>query len=285
MFTPLFLLINYQGILHTNDVFFKPLIEELEYLFIEGEQVFFSKDIPELSNKDTFPTLRAIPLLITADSKAHHEIGLTSAGGHKGCRRCHVQGVYVPEKRHYYFGSFQRRYWAPCLPRNVDVDRENGKAADQARSIAERKRICKETGVTGETIIYSLYDLCGLNPIKDLAIDAMHAIVLNLIRTELELMLSDLGSNSGLIPSDRVPSNGGLIDRSSLKCALNAVQWTPELRDGRLPVFCKDGQKLSYWKAEEFSKFILVAPFVLRKLIPRKAYDCFCLLKDIYSLV
>ena len=32
-------------------------------------------------------------------------------------------------------------------------------------------------------------------------------------------------------------------------------------------------------------KNFLVAPFVLRELIPRKAYDCFCLLKDIYSLV
>ena len=168
----------------------------------------------------------------------------------------------------------------------MDEDRENGKAADKARSIAERKRIYKEMGVTGETIIYSLYDLCGLNPIKDLTIDAMHAIVLNLIRSELELMLADLGSNSGLPPSDRDPSNGGLLDRTSLKCALDSVQWTAELKDGgRLPVFCKDGQKLSYWKAEEFSKFILVAPFVLRELLPKKSYDCFCLLKDIYCLV
>ena len=134
-----------------------------------------------------------IPLLITADSKAHHEIGLTSAGGHKGCRRCQVCGIYVTEKRHYYFGGFQRRYWTPCAPRTVLEDRKNGKAADQARSNVERKRICKEKGVTGETIFYRLYDLCGLNPIKDLTIDAMHAIVLNLIRSELELLLADLG--------------------------------------------------------------------------------------------
>ena len=71
--------------------------------------------------------------------------------------------------------------------------------------------------VTGETIIYTLYDLCGLNPIKDLMIDAMHAIVLNLIRTELEVMLTDVGRNSGVTPSDGVPSNGGLIDWSCLK--------------------------------------------------------------------
>ena len=47
---------------HKYDVLLKPLIEELEFLFIEDEQVFFSKQIPKLSNEDPFPTLLAIPL-------------------------------------------------------------------------------------------------------------------------------------------------------------------------------------------------------------------------------
>lgn len=60
-----------------------------------------------------------------------------------------------------------------------------------------QKRICKEKGVTGETIIlYRLYDLCGFDPVKDLTIDAMRAIVLNLVRTELSILLSDFGRNS-----------------------------------------------------------------------------------------
>ena len=219
---------------HKYDAFFEPLIDELEYLFVEDEQVFFSKNIPNLSSDDSCPTLRAIPLLITADSTAHHEIGLTSAGGHKGsaCRRCQLCGVYVAEKQHYYFGGFQRRYWTPCALRTVLEDRKHGKAADQVRSNAEEMRICKETGITGETIFYRLYNLCGLNPIKDLTIDAMHAIVLNLIRSELELLLANLGSNSGLLPAARDLANGGLLERSRLKNALDAVQWTTELRDG-----------------------------------------------------
>ena len=179
----------------------------------------------------------------------------------------------------------QKRYWTPCLPRTAQEDRLNGKAADRASSITERKQIGKEKGVTGETIFYRLFDLCGFDPVKDLTIDAMHAIVLNLIRTELTILLADLGRNSTLQPSERDPSNGGLLDKQSLASAIQKVEWTPELKDGRIPTFCKDGQKLSYWKAEEFSKFILVAPVVLRKLIPRKAYDCFCLLKDISDLV
>ena len=101
--------------------------------------------------------------------------------------------------------------------------------------------------------------------------------------TEALLLLADLGRNSSLQPNERDPSNGGVLDCQSLAFALERVEWTPELKDGRVLTFCKDGQRLSHWKAEEFSKFILVAPVILRNLIPKKSYDCFCLLKDIYN--
>ena len=270
---------------HKYDAFLKPLINELEELFIEGEEVYFNNEISGVCEQDSCSKLRVLPLLVTADSKAHHEIGLTSAGGHKGCRRCQVGGTYVPERRHYYYGNLRQRFWNPCQPRTAEEDRINGRAADRATTIAQRKRICKETGVTGESLFYRLYDLCKFDPVKDLTIDAMHAKVLNLMRTEASLLLADLGQNSSLQPSERDPSNGGVLGCQSLALALEKVEWTPELKDGRVPTFCKDGQRLSHWKAEEFSKFILVAPVMLRNLIPKKCYDCFCLLKVIYDLV
>ncbi len=95
----------------------------------------------------------------------------------KGCRRCTITGEYVPERRHYYYGHFQRRFWKPCPPRTAQ-DRQNGQATDRAVTVAERKIILKETGVTGESIFYRLYDLCSFDPVKDLVIDAMHATVL-----------------------------------------------------------------------------------------------------------
>ena len=270
---------------HKYDAFLKPLIDELEELFIEGKEVHFSKEIPGVCESNSCSTLRVLPLLVTADSRAHHEIGFTSAGGHRGCRRCKVGGTYVSERRHYYYGSFQKRYWNPCAPRTAVEDCINGKAADNATTVAERKKICKETGVTGESLFYRLYDLCRFDPVKDLTIDAMHAKVLNLIRTEASILLADLGRNSSLHPSERDPSNGGVLDRQSLASALESVEWTPELKDGRVSTFCRDGQRLSHWKAEEFSIFILVAPVLLRNLLSRKCYDCLCLLKDIYDLV
>lgn len=153
--------------------------------------------MPGFSEADDYPTLRPIPLLPTADSKAHLKIGLTSAGGMKGCRWCTVSGDYVPECRHYYYGHFQFRFWNLSPVRTAQEDRQSGRAADCVTTVAERKRISKGSGVTGESIFYCLYDLCGFDPVKDIVIDAMHAIVLNLIRTELEFhLLADLGANA-----------------------------------------------------------------------------------------
>ena len=273
---------------HKFDAFFEPLIREIEELFIEGEQVFFKEGVPGVSTEDDYPTLRLIPLLTTADSKAHHEIGLTSAGGLKGCRRCTVSGDYVPERRHYYYGHFQFRFWNPYPPRTAQEDRQSGREADCATTVTERKRLSKESGVTGESIFYRLYDLCGFDPVKDLVIDAMHAIVLNLIRTELEAhLLADLGANADRNPLERDPKIGGLLDRRSLAKALDNVDWLTELKDGRVPSVPNscETKKLGHWKAEEFSKFIQVAPVVLRGLIPRKAYTCFCCLSEIHNLV
>ena len=104
---------------HKFDALLKPLLEEL---FIIGEEIFFRSEILGVSEENDCPTLRVLPLLVTADSKAHHEIGLTSAGGHRGCRRCHIGGTYVPEKHHYYYGSFQKWFWTPCPPRSAIHD-------------------------------------------------------------------------------------------------------------------------------------------------------------------
>ncbi len=61
------------------------------------------------------------------------------------------------------------------------------------------------------------------------------------------------------------------------------MTWTTELKDGRVPKIPRDAQKLGHWKAEEFSKFILAAPVILRHLLPRKSYKCF--LTGIHKLV
>ena len=71
---------------------------------------------------------------------------------------------------------------------------EKGRHVDEAPSTAERRRQ-KEAGVMGECIFYCLFDLCGFDPLKNMVIDTMHAVILSLVRSELEdhLEMADLG--------------------------------------------------------------------------------------------
>ena len=155
------------------------MFEEIENLFIHGEEVFFKAEVEGFSPPNDFPNLHLLPLLVTADSKAHAEIGLTTAGGYKGCRHCSVSGIYIAERRHYYYGNFRYRFRNPAKERSVGDNQKNGRRADKATSVAQRKRITRDSGVTGEYIFYRFTDLCGFDPIRDLTIDAMHAVVLN----------------------------------------------------------------------------------------------------------
>ena len=93
-----------------------------------------------------------------------------------------------------------------------------------ASSVAERKRITRDSGVTGECIFYRFTDLCGFDPIRDLTIDAMHAVVLDLVKTELENhLLADLGPNASVAIAERDSSQGGLLVQNDLVNSLNKV--------------------------------------------------------------
>ena len=270
---------------HKFDAFFEPLIEEIEDAYMNGVEVFFKMSVDQ-SHVNDVTTVRVLPLLITADSKAHAEIGLTTAGGYRGCRRCFLSGQYISEKRHYYYGQFRKRYRFPAPARSAESNRQYGQSVDSATSSAEKQRRVKETGVTGETIFYRFYDLCGFDPIHDLVIDVMHALLLNLVRSEMEHhLLGDLGQNSTLPVTDRSPAQGRLLSKREFASSLSALNWTVEMKDGRVPTVSQSGDCCSGWTAEEFSKFILVAPVVLRGLIPQRAYESIFLLHRIYCLI
>ena len=107
----------------------------------------------------------------------------------------------------------------------------------------------------------------------DLVIDVMHAIALNLVKSELKTHLLGRGN----------------LCKDKLAKALKCVQWTHELKDGGVPSVSssssQDNRYLGHWKSEDYSKFVLVAPCVLHSLIPQENYLCFMLLCRIHQLV
>ena len=77
------------------------------------------------------------------------------------------------------------RYFSPAEKHDAEENRHFGKHVDNVGSVAESRR-SKETGVTGVTIFFRLCDMYGFDPVKDLVINTMHAVVLNLLCRELK---------------------------------------------------------------------------------------------------
>lgn len=77
--------------------------------------------------------------------------------------------------------------------------------------VTERKRLAKKHGVTGKFILYRLNDLCQFDPVSHLVVDIMHSVVLNLICSELEHHLGEMGPNAGTPISERSPGLGAVL--------------------------------------------------------------------------
>ena len=127
-----------------------------------------------------------------------------------------------------------------CEPRFAVNNRKSGKDADCAPNPTQQKALTKATGVTGETILYRLYDLCNFDPVYDQVVDAMHALVINLIRTELSKMLRPIEENVAVELRDT--KKGGVLKPQDLNNALKCINWTSELKDGRLPYIYNNSQ-------------------------------------------
>ena len=83
----------------------------LNHFFCMANKCFLKSAVLGYSNNNETATIHVLPLLVTADMKAHAEIGLSCAGGQKGCRRCKIVGEYVLSCKHYYYGNFSFRYY------------------------------------------------------------------------------------------------------------------------------------------------------------------------------
>lgn len=83
---------------------------------------------------------------------------------------------------------------------------------DAAATDTERKALGRETGTTGESIFY--------HPVKDLVIDVMHALTLDLICSEVRKHLANMGANQARTFSNWDTSIGRVMDRKDLVAAL-----------------------------------------------------------------
>jgi len=149
--------------------------------------------------------------------------------------------LYVDNRR-------QMRY--PPVARNIEDVRVGAQKMCKASSKQEMKLISKEYGIAKVTRAWRLADLYGFCLISDLVYDTMHILALCLFKKYYEMLVHS-------IPRD---------DQKTFEDALCEVTTRrPKGFDGRWPK--KPFDRLGYFKAEEFTRFIIFCvPHILREV-------------------
>ncbi|KAL3696392.1 hypothetical protein R1sor_010468 [Riccia sorocarpa] len=229
----------------------RPLMAELINLFVNGVDVVYNYPSELIDNRDLPRRFKLCEMLVlfTGDHPAQCKFCGFASSGYSACRRCkmnaslHVQhgpnsrpgGVVV-------YDCNRRQYRHPPAQKTVTELRQAVLELNACTTSAARKEVWQQTGVVAYSNVWKLYDLYGFNPSLDLTYDAMHVLALSMFKKYTELLKKD---------SERTSAG-----RDALIAGLaEATKKKPRSFRGRWP---KDPfNRLGYFKAEEYSNFVL----------------------------
>jgi len=247
------------------DPFLSPLIEELKKLYINGVEIDYPYSTEGVSNGKS--VVRAMLILWTGDLPAQCEVGKFIFAGKHGCRRDELKGCIYPGSTRYYYVGNRHMMRFPFKNRDVESDFDLMKDIEKEERISVKHNKSKESGYTGVSILDQLRPLHSFNICFDLVFDVMHNISLNVVKKQLD----------NLVSNQNLP--GEVVDEKMSK-----ICWTPELKDGRIPE--QFSTRRSFWKAEEFQKFAFpVMETVLGGLVQDKDYHLTQLLSRIVEFI
>ncbi len=160
---------------------------------------------------------------------------------------------------------------------------------EQEERSSVRVRMARESGYTGLSILHRLHPLYGFDVCRDLVIDVMHNLPLNVVKHHLRRLLEE----EVVQPKDleqllrEMPwTTGETIGAVSMNqlASQSCLFVLTELKDGRLPTDVTT--RLGFWKAEEFKKFgFPAAECILPGLVEEDEQEIWLLLARIMELV
>ena len=221
------------------DPFLEPLIRDLEEGFINGIPVNYAATIAGIPSGPTH--IRHL-LCWKGDHNGQYEAGKFIKCGKKGCRRCNLQGVFVPATNHYYYPGFRLQGRFPNEEKSIVNSLEVLQDIEEEERITVKQEKSKNTGYTGLSIFHRLYPLYHFQYDKDFVYDEMHGLPLNVVKRQIQCLLES--GNEDL--------NWQVVDER-----LKSFPWTHEHRTGRLPSGIT--KRFGYWKAEDFNHFAFPA--------------------------
>lgn len=222
------------------DPFLEPLINDLEEGFINGIPVNYAATIAGIPSGPTH--IRHLLLCWKGDHNGKCKAGKFIKYAKKGCRRCKLEGVFVPASNHYYYPGFRVQGRFPTEEKSILDSLEVLKDIEEEERITVKHKKSKNTRYTGLSIFRRLYPLYQFLYDKDFVYDEMHGLPLNVVKRQIQ----------NLLGSGVEELNWQLVDER-----LNKFPWTHEHRTGRLPKGIST--RFGYWKAEDIDHFAFPA--------------------------
>ncbi|MCO5605605.1 hypothetical protein L7F22_059788 [Adiantum nelumboides] len=247
-------------------VFLRPLLQELESLFINGIEIHYNYPINSISglcNSSSSQTFnaRAILMMVTGDHPAQCKIGCFKEGGQAFCRRCKAEARQETEGSGRYIYD-QNRFQFKYPPNKRNVEESTLAIAKYEKTLfeGERESILKDSGLSGISSLWRLYDLYGFDPHIDLVFDCMHILSLNMFSKYIDGLMKALNNDVSKMVGDATHRMSKWVSSS--------------IRYGRWPRF--PSKYHESYKAEENQKFIQwCLPYILCEVkeIPKDFYD------------
>lgn len=202
----------------TLDPFLEPLINDLEKGFINVIPVNYAATIAGIPSG---PTHIRHPLLCwKGDHNGQCEAGKFIKCGKMGCRRCKLQGLFVPASNHNNNPGFREQGRFPTEEKSILESLEILKDIEEEERIIVKQEKSKNPGYTGLSIFHRLYPLYQFLYDKDFVYDEMHGLPLNVVKRQIQCLLA----------SDNEELNWEVVDER-----LSMFPWTHEHRTGQLP--------------------------------------------------
>lgn len=172
---------------HALDPFLEPLINDLEEGLINGIPVNYAATIADIPSGPTH--IRHLLLCWKGDHNGQCEAGKFIKCGKKGCRRCKVEGVFVPASNHYYYPGFRVQARFPIEDKSILNSFQVLKNIEEEERITVEHEKSKNMGYTGLSIFHRLYPLYQFLYHKDFVYDEMHGLPLNVVRRQIQCLL------------------------------------------------------------------------------------------------
>ncbi len=86
----------------------------------------------------------------------------------------------------YYYGKYQYHVRYPWPERSLGESVGDMIRVDQEDRVTVRQEVASETGFTGLSILHRLHHLYQFDVLKDLVFDAMHTLLLVIVKRHLE---------------------------------------------------------------------------------------------------